>query len=487
MIPVSNVFELAVQHHQAGRLAEAEALYRQVLAVRPHHVDALHFLGLLSHQIGSHGRAVDLIRQAVSLDPNQPDALCNLGEAHRALGRLDEATAMYRRAIELQRNHAEAWDNLGIALAEQGHFEQAIAAHQQALQLKPDHAPAHNNLGTALVEIGRLDDAMAAFRAALRLKPDYPDAQFNYSLLLLLEGDFERGWPLYEARSDDLRSPQRDFLRPKWEGGPVDGRRVLIHAEQGFGDSIQFIRYARLLASRGAGVIVECPSSLATLLRGAPGVSEVIVTGDPLPIFDLHVPMLSLPMLFQTMPETIPREIPYLFPEKNRSESWAERLGGKSSRLRVGLAWAGRPQNARLRKRHLSLDRLLPLLEVKGVDFLSLQADDGSTAIRQWPGASRIIDFTGHLRDFADTAAFMAHLDLIISIDTAVAHLGGALGRPVWTLLPFVPDWRWGLKSEISPWYPTMRLFRQPSIGDWDSVIQRAASELSNRAAIAVR
>jgi len=485
MIPVARAFELAVGHHQAGRFPEAETAYRQVLAVEPQHLGALNLLGLLAHQVGRHGLAVDLIRQALALDPHQPDALCNLGEALRATGRLDEAMAIYRRALQLQPNHPEACDNLGIALAEQGHFDQAIFAHQRALQLKPDHAPAHNNLGTALVELGRFDEAIAAFRTALRFQPDYPDARFNASLLLLLEGDFERGWPLYESRSDDSRTPKRDFRQPRWDGGPLNGRRLLLHAEQGFGDAIQFIRYARLLADRGAHVILESPSPLAALLRSAPGISELIATGKPLPPFDLHVPMLSLPLLFQTTPETIPREIPYLFPDKGLSENWAGRLGAKTSPLRVGLAWAGRSQNARLRKRQIDLESLLPLLSITGVDFFNLQIDDGTAAIQRVHARSRLIDLTAHVRDFADTAALMAHLDLIISVDTAVAHLAGAMGRPVWTLLPFVPDWRWGLKNEHTPWYPTMRLFRQPSFGDWDTVIQRVTHELTQPTTIA--
>ncbi|HEY3902084.1 MAG TPA: tetratricopeptide repeat protein [Chthoniobacter sp.] len=487
MPPVAQTFQLALRHHQAGQLSQAESLYRQILAVQPNHAGALHFLGLLAHQAGHRILAEQLIGRSIALEPNDPDAHCNLGEVYRATGRLDEAVASYRRALALDPNHPEASDNLGIALAEQGQFAEAITAHQRALQLKPDLASAHNNLGTALVEVGCIEEATASFRRALERNPDYSDARFNYSLVLLLQGEYERAWPFYEARADDPSWPKRNFSVPRWNGGPIEGRRILVHAEQGFGDSIQFVRYARLLAARGAQVILESPSTLAKLLSEASGVGETVIAGEPLPAFDLHVPMLSLPMLFQTTPETIPRETPYLFPNKALTETWArrlgERLGERSPRLRVGLAWAGRPENARLRKRHIDFATLRPLLEVNGVDFISLQIDQAPAAIQQFPNPSQWIDITAEIHDFADTAALLAHLDLVISVDTAVAHLAGALGYLVWTLLPFVPDWRWGLNSETSAWYPTMRLFRQPFLGDWDSVLQRVAAELTQLAA----
>jgi hypothetical protein len=387
--------------------------------------------------------------------------------------------ASYRRALVLQSNHAEACDNLGIALAEKGQFEAAVTAHQRAIECKPELVNAHNNLGTALIEVGRVDGAAMAFRRALELKPDYADAKFNYSLVLLLQGEYLRAWPWYETRADDPSWPKRNFSVPMWDGGPVEGRRILVHAEQGFGDSIQFIRYVRLLAARGTHVVLECPSILARLFGEAPGVAEVVVAGEVLPMFHWHVPLPNLPKLFQTTLETIPGETPYLFPNKELTETWAGRLGERPGRLKVGLAWAGRPENVRLRKRHIDFEMLRPLLEVNGIDFFNLQIDPGAGVGQQLPPSAQLIDFTAQVHDFADTAALMSQLDLVISVDTAVAHLAGALGRPVWTLLPFVPDWRWGLKSAESAWYPTMRLFRQPSLGDWNTVIGRLAGELA--------
>jgi Flp pilus assembly protein TadD len=483
MPSIAQTFEQALRHHQTGQWSQAEFLYRQILAVQPNHVGALELLGLLAHQTGHHSLAVEWIGQALALEPNDPDALCNLGEAYRAMGQLDDAAASYRRALVLEANHAEAGDNLGIVLAEQGNFEEAIAAHRRAIELKPDLATAHNNLGSALIEIGHIGEATAAFRQAIALKPDYSDAKFNYALALLLQGDFTQAWPWYEARLDDPSWQMRNLPQPMWNGEPLEGRRILVQAEQGFGDAIQFVRYTRLLAARGAHVILECPYILARLLSRASGVGEIAIAGDTLPAFDLRVSMLSLPMLFQTRPETIPREIPYLFAENGLSELWKIRLGERSGRLRVGLAWAGRSENARLRKRHLDFEMLRPLLEVNGADFFSLQMDGGSNGTQRPADSHRLSDLTHQIQDFAGTTALMSHLDLIISVDTAVAHLAGALGRPVWILLPFVPDWRWGLSSGDCAWYPTMRLFRQPARGDWASVLQRAAAELTQLAA----
>ena len=253
---------------------------------------------------------------------------------------------------------------------------------------------------------------------------------------------------------------------------------MLIHAEQGLGDSIQFIRYAPLVAGRGGVVLVECQRSLVGLFRGVKGVAGVVAAGDPLPPFDLHVPMLSQPLVFKTTNETIPREVPYLAADPARCESWRVRLGADRPRLRVGLAWAGKPTHGQDRLRSIRLDQLLPLLGGEGVEFFSLQVDRGTEQIRQIPGASGIIDHTGHIHGFADTAALLMQLDLVISVDTAVLHLAGALGRPAWALLAFAPDWRWLLDRADSPWYPTMRLFRQPRIMEWEPAIAEVREQI---------
>ena len=513
---VRQAFALALQHHQAGRLSEAESLYRQILAVQPNHAETHHHLGVIAHQAGRDDLAAERIRQALILDPNNPTAHSNFGNAlaeqgfldeaiaafHRALrlkpdyqkvhynlgnalrrrGQLDEAALAYRRALQLEPSFPEAHINLGSVLREKGQLDQAMTEFCRALKLKPDYPEAHNNLGDALAEQGRFEEATASFFRALQLKPDDARAKFNYSLLLLLRGDFECAWPLFEERCVALHYTDRRFSKPPWDGRILNGQRVLVHAEHGFGDSIHFIRYAPLIARRGGEVVVECQRALVELFRSVQGVSEVVATGDTLPAFDLHVPMLSQPFIFKTTFQSIPHEVPYLFTESSRREAWRGRVRSDRSRLKVGITWAGIPRTIHLQKRHIPLESLLPLWCVGGVDFFCLQIGDGLKQLRQTPSASSIVDHTEHINDFADTAALIAELDLIISVDTAVAHLAGALGQPVWTLLSVVPDWRWGLKSERTPWYPTMRLFRQLVAGDWDSVIQQVAESLSRAA-----
>ena len=470
--------ELALQHHRSGRFTEAETIYREILAIEPDHPGALHFLGVIAHQTGRHDQAIQWIGRAVVLDPNNPAAHSNLGEAYRAKGQLDEASAAYRRALELKPGFTHALNNLGAVFTEQGRPEDAVEILRGALAADPRCAEACNNLGNAFAELGRLDEAIAAFERALELQPDYDNARFGQSLVRLLKGDFERGWPLYEARRV-VHHAERHFPKPMWNGSPLPGQRVLVHAEQGFGDAIQFVRYASQIARCGGEVIVECPPGLVELFRSAKDVRGVVPVGEPLPAFDFHLPILSQPLVFHTTRETIPREVPYLFAEPARREAWRQRLAARGTRPKVGLAWAGNPAKVQLRKRHISLDQLGPLFRDSPVDFFSLQVGGGTNQIQPRTAIASMNDFTEHLHDFADTAALMAELDLIISVDTAAAHLAGALGRPVWTLLPFIPDWRWGMEGERTPWYPTMRLFRQPARGDWESVIQRVANELS--------
>ena len=478
MMTAQQAFALAVQHHQEGRLAEAEKIYRQILTAQPNHPGALHFLGVLLHHAGRSDLAVDLICRAIALTPNNAAAYSNLGEAYRALDRFDEAVEAYRQAIQLDPALADAHNNLAIFMGRNGHFAEAAAGYRRALELRPAYAEAANNLGTALLELAQLEEGEAAVRRALELRPDYNDAKFNLGFFRLLQRDFDNGWPLYEARREVFQAAVQNLGRPVWKGEPIQDRRVLIYPEQGFGDAIQFVRYAALLAERGAVPVVGCPRELAELFRNAKNVREIVVVGETLPAFDFYIPMLSLPLVFQTRWENIPRNVPYLFADPNRIAEWQQRLGERNGRRRIGLAWTGASTNHRNRTRMIALEQMLPLFSVKGIDFYSLQLGWGAEQLQQWPEARVMIDHTAHIKDFADTAAFIMELDLIISVDTAVAHLAGALGRPVWTLLQFVPDWRWHMEGEETPWYPTMRLFRQPALRDWDSVIQSVITEL---------
>jgi hypothetical protein len=296
----------------------------------------------------------------------------------------------------------------------------------------------------------------------------------------LLLGDYPNGWRGYETRWRIPESfPPRDFRQPVWDGSDISGKTVLLHAEQGFGDTIQFCRYAPLVAERGATVIVECQPPLAALLQTLAGVKQVVPRGEPLPDFDLQCPLLGLPLRFGTTVETTPARVPYLHADEQRVARWREKIG-QGDGLRVGIAWAGAAGYGNDQRRSLTLSSFAPLAQIEGIRWYSLQKGDAAKQAEHPRQGMHLFDFTSDLNDFADTAALIANLDLLICVDTAVAHLGGALGKPVWTMLPFCPDWRWMLGREDSPWYPTMRLFRQPTRGDWLSVMQRIRGELQN-------
>jgi tetratricopeptide (TPR) repeat protein len=544
---VFQAIELALQHQRAGRLAEAESIYRQILAIHPNDENSLHLLGMVASQRGQqleaaglisraievnpkvaefhnnlavvhtalrrHEAAIECCQRALQLNPTSPEIYNNLGNALRDQGRHSEAISAYRTALQYRPNFAAAHNNLGIALRHEGRFDEAVSAcqtalrfqpnfpeaynnlgtaleaqsrieaalgaYRAALQLRPDLAETHNNLGNALTALGRIDEGLAEFAVALRLAPAYEEARFNCSLAMLLAGDYEHAWPFYESRWNALNLERRHFTQPTWDGSPLDGRRLLIYTEQGFGDSIQFIRYVRLAAASGGEVIVECQPPLFELFRDMPGCSHVIASGDPLPAFDLHLPMLSQPLVHHTTATNIPHEVPYLSADPARTQAWTQRLGSNGTQKRIGLVWAGNPENRRSRQRDIPFDALSPLLAQNAFRFISLQVGDRRAELRLSRLTSEVFDGAPYLKDFADTAALLTQLDLLISADTAAAHLAGAMARPVWTLLPSKPDWRWGLRGENTPWYPTMRLFRQAAAGDWTSVIEQVSAELT--------
>lgn len=616
-LTISQAFDRAFQHHQAGRLREAEQLYRDILTQEPQHADALHLLGVVAYQVGQNEVAVGLIRQAIALNSNRPEVYCNLGnalknkgqleeaiaayreaiarnpgfvvalynlanalrdqgqlseaiavfrrvvalspglaEAHNNLGlvlmergeldeaiaalrqtialnsqlprvhvnlgialrnrgQLEEAVTAYRQAITLHPGDAEAHNNLGNVLKDQGQFNQAIAAYEQAISLQPHYAEAHSNLGVVLSEVGRLEEAIVSYGQAIALKPEYPgahnnlanalnhigrldeaiaayrqaialqptfsEAHFNLALLLLLQGDYREGWMEHEWRwqCKEFTSPRRNFSQPQWDGSDLTNRTILLHAEQGFGDALHFIRYIPLVAARGGKVIIECRPELIGLLRRTPGLGECLVVGEVPPAFDVHCPFLSLPLAFGTTLANIPATVPYVHADPASVEHWRKKLAGDLKRLKVGVVWAGNRTHLNDRNRSISLATLAPLAQGQGdISFYSLQKGDGAGEAKDFRGL-KLIDHTDDLHDFADTAALIANLDLVISVDTAVVHLAGAMGKPVWTLLPFAPDWRWLLGRSDSPWYPSMRLFRQSRRGDWDSVVRQVVEALA--------
>jgi len=511
---VAESLAAGLKHQQAGRLAEAEACYQRVLAAQPDHADALHLLGVVAHQVGRHDLAVELIGQAIRRNRQNPIYFSNLGVVLKDQGRLDEAMTAYRQATGLKADYAEAhsnlgyalWDqgkideavaacrqairlnpelpqahsNLGIALKTQGKLDEAVAACRQAIRIKSDFADAHSNLGIALKDQGKFDEAVAACREAIRLKPDFADAHWNEALLSLLTGEFESGWTKSEWRWKSASSglSKRNFAQPLWLGAEtIDRKTILLHSEQGLGDTIQFCRYVPLVAARGARVILEVQEPLRQLMSGLAGVSQCVSKGEALPHFDLHCPLLTLPLAFGTRLDTIPSTIPYLRAPTHGQDRRAQL--GPRDRPRIGLVWSGNPQHRDDRKRSIELNTLSPLFDVAAT-FVSLQRDLRAGDEAALKTRSDILNLGPSLASFADTAALISHLDLVISVDTSVAHLAGALGRPVWVLLSFVPDWRWLLNREDSPWYPTARLFRQTDAREWHGVVHRVRAALSD-------
>jgi hypothetical protein len=367
------------------------------------------------------------------------------------------------------------------SLLDDGQADEPAALAQRALARFPDSVALRRQLGVALGRQGKLDASIRELEAAIRAKPDFADARFDLANALLLHADFERGWAEYEWRWQSPRFPQRSFSQPRWNGEPLKGRSLLIHAEQGFGDVIQFARYFPRLSELDGHIFFVCDGVLTRLLVDQPKIS-VLNDLNAWPTTDLHCPQMSLPLIFKTRLETIPAHSPYLTADPADVQRWADRTRSITG-LKVGLVWAGSPIHSNNRNRSMRLEQLAPLANVTGVSFFSLQIGSAASQTATPPPGLQLVDFTGELSDFAETAALVMNLDLIISVDTAIVHLAGALGKPVWVLLPNVPDWRWMLDREDSPWYPTMRLFRQPATGQWEPVVQRVVEELRKQLA----
>jgi hypothetical protein len=424
----------------------------------------------------------------VELRPGYAEAYNNLGIALASREKLNEAVACYRQALVLKPDYAEAHYNLGKVLPDQGKLEEAVACYRRALELKPDYAEAHLNLGNVFTLQRKLDEAVACFGRALELKPDYADAHLNRAHLWLLSGDWQRGWREYEWRWQTKQLSPRHFQQPLWDGGSLVGKTILLHAEQGLGDTLQFVRYAPLVKGLGAAaVIVECQKSLLPLLSTCPGIDQLFAKGDPLPEFAAQAPLLSLPRIFQTSPDTIPDAVPYLFAAPARIESWRERLRDLAG-FKIGINWHGRAGQGSWRARNIPLRRFAGLAEFPGVHLISLQKGAGREELAEVREYFTVVDLGDEVDQaggaFMDTAAIMMNLDLVITSDTAVPNLAGALGVPVWLALPFVPDWRWLLDRADSRWYPTMRLFHQPTAGDWAVVFQEIQDALRERLAV---
>jgi tetratricopeptide (TPR) repeat protein len=478
-------FDEAVALHRLDRLGDAERAYEEVLRRQPDHADALHLLGLIALETGRNQRAADLIRRSIMANRDNAAAHRDLGAGLAALHRHDEAVESYDRAIALRPDEAEVYYNRGNSLWDLKRPEDAVASYDRAIALKPDYTKAHINRGNGLQALDRHEEAIASYERALALQPDAIEVRFNQGLCRLAMGDYEHGWKQFEVRwraGPPYLKP--DLPGPAWTGDfSIDGKTILILAEHGLGDALQFCRYLPLLAGR-AEVVLEVPRPLRRLLEQLPGVSRVIVSGEePRPRYDAWTPMMSLPLAFRTTLATVPCQVPYLHADPERSARWRDRLEALAGR-KIGLVWAGsaRPENpdahAVDQRRSMALQDFATLSAIPGINLISLQKGEPARQARSPPAGMTLHDWTDELDDFADTAALVEALDLVISVDTSVVHLAGALGKPVWVLNRYDQCWRWLRDRTDSPWYPTARLFRQQAPGDWSAVIRDVAEAL---------
>jgi tetratricopeptide (TPR) repeat protein len=479
MRTVNEALSAAWDAFQAKDLPRAEQIYRMIVQHSPAVAHAWYMLGAVQQVQGRLAEAVASYQEAIRLVPEFPEACNNLGVALHAMGRGDEAIATLRRALALRPDYPEAHNNLGNAFHERGALDEAETNYRRAVQLRSEYNEALNNLGNVLRSRGRIDEALACYDRALGLQPDQADVHLSRALAWLERGEFERGWPEYEWRLKCRPYAIPSFPQPLWDGRPLEGRTILLYADHGLGDALQFIRYAPLVHRRGGRVIVMCGRPLARLLATCPGVEQVMVEGEVSPDSAVYAPLMSLPGIFGTTLETIPAEVPYLFPDEALVER-RDQLPAPSDELRVGIAWQGNPRNTRDRARSFHLSQFEPIARQAGIRLFSLQTGYGREQLGEIGSRFEVTDVGGGLGDFLDTATAMANLDLIIAPDTAVAHLAGALGVPVWVALPFAPDWRWMSGRDDSPWYPTMKLFRQRRWGDWDEAFARIAGELAD-------
>lgn len=464
-----------------GKLEEAVMVYRKLITHKPNNAVPYNSLGTVLQESGKPEEAILFYKQAIKINPDYAMAYSNLGAAFHELGRLDNAILNYSKAIKINPDYSEALNSLGSALQVQGKNEEAIQYYKQAIKAGPDNATAHNNLGTSLQELDKLQEALGSYNHAIALNSEDPESHKNRAMILLLKENFSDGWDEYEWRLRTKRHGLRTFNKPKWDGTALNNRHVLVHAEQGFGDTIQFIRYLPLVRARGGYVVFECHKHLTRLLKNCAGIDEIIERKGalgPSVKFDVHIPLLSLPGIFRTKLDTIPSIIPYISVDSDIETQW-DMLLEQNQTFKIGIVWAGNPSFKNYYNRSCSLSDFAPLANIPGVVFFSLQKGPVSIEISKPPKGMKIYNMSDRLNDFADTAALMQKLDLIISTDTGVVHLAGAIGKPVWTLLHFIPDWRWFLGRDDSPWYPGMRLFRQKKPGDWEDVFDRVKKALS--------
>jgi len=509
--PLATAFDL----HQAGRFQEAIELYNQILPSQQDNAQLLYLLGTANLQTARREQGIEQLRRSLALSPQNPaahnnigvalkelkrleealanfdealalapdfaDAYNNRGDVLRDLNRTDEALASFDKALAISPNYAAAYNNRGVVLQELRRPHEALVSFDNALAISPDYAEAYANRGNVLRDLKRLDEVLTSYNAALAINSNYADAYRNKSLLLLLTGKYSEGWSLYEWRlkSNDAGANYRNFPKLAWRGSEdIRGKKLLIQAEQGLGDVIQFCRYLPQLHALGADLIVEVPESLLTLISTLDCPMGLVAKGARLPEFDAYCPMMSLPYVFRTAVSTIPARIPYLFSDPNKVGRWQKKLGNKTG-SRIGITWSGAEKHNNDQSRSISLDEFLPLTELPNFEWHSLQKEYRKPDFEILKRRPAIRQHQHELVDFSDTAALIEYMDLVITVDTSIAHLTGAMAKPTWILIPFCPDWRWMLDRKDTPWYPTATLYRQSQIGDWRGVVDAVRWDLS--------
>ena len=470
---------------ELNQLDDSLTSYDKAIEIKPDFAEAYSNRGVALQELRQLEAALASYEKAISLKPNYSEAYFNQGNALKELKQFTAAVISYNQAIFLNPDDAEAYTNRGVALQELKQFEAAVSSYDMAISLKPGDADAYTNRGVALQELKQLEAAIASYDMAISLKPDNVDAYWNKSLLLLLIGEYLEGLKLYERRWDqkDIIKFKRNFTQPLWLGEDLLLNKViLIHAEQGLGDTLHFCRYVKMVADLGAKVVLEVQKPLLRLLKHLPGVSTLIANGDPLPEFDFQCPLLSLPLAFKTELKTIPATRSYLQAEPQRVAQWKSRL--QSDRLKIGIGWQGSQGSKIDIGRSFELKLFENIAALPNVQLISLQKGYGSEQLKSMPQGMRVTDLGDELDAdgaFLDSAAVMMNLDLVITSDTALAHLAGALGVRTWVVLKYVPDWRWMLERDDSPWYPSIKLYRQEKMDDWAEVFARIQMDLTSR------
>lgn len=495
-----------------GRTSEAIETFQHALANKPHFPEAQNGLGIALKNTNHYPEAIAAFQQALALRPQYAEAWFNLGNTLQSLERWPDSIEAYRKAQEIGPPSHDVLNNLGLALWSMREFSAATVAHEKAVALKPESAEAYNNLGNDLLALGRHEEAAVKFKRAITLRPGYrealcnlgnvfvaqnrtddaieayrhaaadtafPDADYNEALALLLKGDFAHGLPKYESRwaSKSSGLKPRSYTQPRWQGEAIDGRTILLHSEQGLGDTLQFLRYIPLVAKRGAKIILCVQPPLQNLLAAFPGVDHVLTNNESPPPFDFYCSLLSLPLIFKTDLHSIPATVPYIAAQAVKTSLWREKLSVNHG-LKIGVVCSGNPKHKNDHNRSLPLSSFAPLTAITGRQLYVLQKELKPADMATVTISDAFINLSHELTDFTDTAAIIANLDLVISVDTSIVHLAGAMGKPVWTLLPYAPDWRWMLGRSDSPWYPALRLFRQPAPREWAPVMAAVAAKL---------